>query len=89
MQLEFHRQTIEAKARFHRRFQIPQSRSTILRSAGANRPDLGSALNPWAAYRLHFALYNFCRAHHKLRVTPAMEAGITNKVGDIGEVLAA
>jgi hypothetical protein len=35
--------------------------------------------NLWAAYCLHFAWYNFCRIHMKLRVTPAMEAGIAAK----------
>src|ERR1700730_7284663 len=31
-----------------------------------------------AAVCLWFAFYNFCRIHQTLRVTPAMEAGITN-----------
>ena len=30
-----------------------------------------------AAIALHFAYYNFCRVHQTLRVTPAMEAGLT------------
>jgi hypothetical protein len=37
--------------------------------------------NKWenlqAALALHFAYYNFCRIHGKLRVTPAMESRIT------------
>lgn len=44
--------------------------------------------NLWAAYCLHFAYYNFCRIHKTLRVTPAMEAGITDHVWEIAEVLA-
>jgi IS1 family transposase len=36
---------------------------------------------------LHFMYYNFCRVHQTLRVTPAMEAGITDHVWDIEEVL--
>ena len=36
--------------------------------------------NLWAAYCLWFAFYNFCRIHQTLRVTPAMEAGITDHV---------
>ena len=32
------------------------------------------------AVALHFMYYNFCRIHQTLRVTPAMEAGITNHV---------
>ena len=31
-----------------------------------------------AACALHFAHYNFCRIHQTLRVTPAMEAGLTD-----------
>jgi transposase-like protein/IS1 family transposase len=44
--------------------------------------------NLWAAYCLHFTWYNFCRVHMKLRVTPAMEAGITNRVWELAELLA-
>ena len=33
-----------------------------------------------AALALHFAHYNFLRVHRTLRVTPAMEAGITGHV---------
>lgn len=32
-----------------------------------------------AALALHFAYYNFCRVHRSLRVTPAMESGITDQ----------
>jgi len=44
--------------------------------------------NLWAAYCLHFAYYNFCRLHRSLRVTPAMEAGITHRVWSIADLLA-
>ncbi len=40
-----------------------------------------------AALALHFAYYNFCRIHKTLRCTPAMEAGITNHVWEIKELL--
>ncbi len=43
--------------------------------------------NLWAALCLHFAWYNFVRVHRSLRVTPAMEAGITDHVWDIAELL--
>jgi hypothetical protein len=36
--------------------------------------------NLQAAYSLWFAFYNFCRAHKTLRITPAMEACITDHV---------
>ena len=45
--------------------------------------------NLWAAYCLWFAFYNFCRVHKALRVTPAMEAGITTRVWELREVMAA
>lgn len=44
--------------------------------------------NLWAAYCLHFAYYNFCRVHKSLRVTPAMESGLTDHVWSIEELLA-
>src|ERR1035438_1845004 len=43
--------------------------------------------NLWAAYCLHFAYYNFCRVHQTLRVTPAMEAGITARVWNLQDLL--
>ncbi|MGO9272839.1 MAG: IS1 family transposase [Terriglobia bacterium] len=45
--------------------------------------------NHKAALALHFAFYNFCRIHSTLRVTPAMEAGITDHVWTIREMLGA
>ncbi len=44
--------------------------------------------NPWAALCLWFGYYNFCRLHRSIRVTPAMEAGITDHVWDLSELLA-
>ena len=35
------------------------------------------------AVAIHFKYYNFCRIHQSLRVTPAMEAGITDHVWSI------
>jgi hypothetical protein len=42
-----------------------------------------------AACALHFAYYDFCRVHQTLRVTPAMEAGLTDHVWELKELLAA
>jgi len=39
------------------------------------------------AVALHFIYYNFCRIHQSLRVTPAMEAGITDHVWEIEEII--
>jgi IS1 family transposase len=41
-----------------------------------------------AAVAVYFAYYNFCRVHSSLRVTPAMEAGLTDHVWAISELLA-
>jgi hypothetical protein len=43
--------------------------------------------NLFYALALHFMYYNFCRIHQTLRVTPAMEAKVTDHVWDIGELL--
>ena len=45
--------------------------------------------NHWAALCLHFAYYNFVRVHRTLRVTPAMEAKITDHIWDIADLLTA
>jgi len=45
--------------------------------------------NHRAAVALHFAWYNFCQIHGSLKVTPAMEAGITDHVWSVSELLAA
>ena len=36
---------------------------------------------------LYFVHYNFCRVHQTLRVTPAMQAGITDHVWSVAELL--
>jgi hypothetical protein len=40
------------------------------------------------AVALHFMHYNFCRVHQTLRVTPAMEAGLTDHVWELEEIVA-
>jgi hypothetical protein len=35
---------------------------------------------------LYYMHYNFCRVHQTLRVTPAMEAGVTDHVWSIAEI---
>jgi len=37
---------------------------------------------------LHYMFYNFCRIHQTLKVTPAMEAGLTDHVWEIEELCA-
>src|SRR2546423_12649475 len=39
------------------------------------------------AVALHFMNYNFCRIHQSLRVTPAMESGVSDHVWSLEEVI--
>ena len=39
------------------------------------------------AVALHFMKYNFCRIHQTLRATPAMEAGVTDRVWDMSDIV--
>jgi transposase-like protein/IS1 family transposase len=43
--------------------------------------------NHYAALALYFAYYNFVRIHSSIRVTPAMEAGLTDHVWTLKELL--
>src|ERR1700688_401403 len=36
---------------------------------------------------LYFVYYNFCRVHQTLRVTPAMEAGVTDHLWDVKDLV--
>jgi hypothetical protein len=45
--------------------------------------------NHAAAFALFLMHYNFCRVHQTLRVTPAMEAGLTNHIWSVKEMLEA
>jgi len=44
--------------------------------------------NHAAAISLYFAYYNFCRVHQTLRITPAMEAKLTDHVWSVEELVA-
>jgi len=39
------------------------------------------------AVALHFAHYNFVRIHKTLRVTPSMEAGVSDRLWNIRELM--
>jgi IS1 family transposase len=41
-----------------------------------------------AALALHFAFYNFCRIHRTIKTTPAVAAGIVDRVWTISELMA-
>jgi hypothetical protein len=40
-----------------------------------------------AAVSLHVAYYNFCRRHGSLRITPAMAAGVTDRLWSLADLL--
>lgn len=40
------------------------------------------------AVALHVMYYNFVRIHSKLRITPAMAAGVSDRLWDIGDIVA-
>jgi IS1 family transposase len=44
--------------------------------------------NHAAAIALHYMVYNYCRIHKTLRVTPAMAAGVTDKLWSIEDIAA-
>jgi len=44
--------------------------------------------NHIAAVSLYFMYYNFCRVHQTLRVTPAMESGLSDHVWSVDELIA-
>jgi hypothetical protein len=44
--------------------------------------------NHIAALSLYFMYYNFCRIHQTLRVTLAMEAGLSDHVWEVEEIVA-
>ena len=43
--------------------------------------------NHIAAISLHFMYYNFVRIHQTLRFTPAMAAGVTDRVWEIADIV--
>ena len=43
--------------------------------------------NHGAAVALYAAHYNLCRVHETLRVTPAMQLGVTDHIWSIGELV--
>jgi hypothetical protein len=43
--------------------------------------------NQEAAVAFYATHYNFCRVHETLRVTPAMQLGVTDHIWSIGELV--
>jgi hypothetical protein len=44
--------------------------------------------NHEAAIALHYMYYNFVRIHQTLRVTPAISAGVSNRLWTIADIVA-
>lgn len=61
-------------------------RMSVRRYARATNAFARKIDNTRAALALHFVYYNFARIHSAHRVTPAMEAGISDHVWDIDEI---
>jgi IS1 family transposase len=61
---------------------MQQRRFTRLTNAFSKKLD-----NHVAAVALYVAHYNFCRVHETLRVTPAMQVGVTDHIWTIGELV--
>jgi IS1 family transposase len=61
---------------------MQQRRFTRLTNAFSKKLD-----NHVAAVALYAAHYNFCRVHETLRVTPAMQVGVTDHIWTIGELV--
>jgi hypothetical protein len=62
-------------------FRMQQRRFTRLTNAFSKKLE-----NHEAAVALYVAHYNFCRVHETLRVTPAMQLGVTDHIWSIGEL---
>jgi len=57
-------------------------RSTRLTNGFSKKLD-----NHGHAIAVYFMYYNFCRVHQTLRLTPAIEAGLTDHVWEIDELV--
>jgi hypothetical protein len=44
--------------------------------------------NHMHALSIYFMHYNFVRIHQNLRVTPAMQAGVTDRLWDLSDIVA-
>jgi len=64
------------------KMRMSMRRFTRLTNAFSKKVD-----NLEAAVALYFMYYNFCRIHKSLRVTPAMETGITDHVWSLEEII--
>lgn len=69
--------------------QVLKMRTQLRRFTRLTNTSLEEGGQSLLAIALHYMHYNFFRIHQALRVTPAMEAGISNHVWSIKEVVEA
>jgi len=62
---------------------MPMRRFTRLTNAFSKKVE-----NHAYAVALHFMYYNFVRIHQTLRVTPAMAAGVTDRLWEVADIVA-
>jgi hypothetical protein len=65
-----------------------QSQSRLRRFTRLTNAFSKKVENHGHAVTLYFMFYNFCRIHQTLRVTPAMEAKLTDHVWSVEELVA-
>ena len=76
------------EARFHFVDRAPESHDADVHAPVYLTNGFSKTLeNHPAAVALHYIHYNFVRIHRTLRVTPAMESGLTNRVWSIEDVI--
>ena len=66
-----------------------RARSVDTALTGSSDQGLTDTQNLAAAVALHVTHYNFCRVHSSLRFTPAMAAGVADRVWGLDELLMA
>ena len=76
-----------SRAAFRAFWVVAQMRMSIRRFTRLTNAFSKKVENHAAAVALWFMYYNFCRIHQTLRVTPAMEAGISNHVWSVEELV--
>jgi hypothetical protein len=62
---------------------VSMRRFTLLTNAFSKKIE-----NYEAAIALHFTHCNFCRVHRTRRIAPAMQAGMTNHIWNLEELVA-
>ncbi|MFL5269155.1 MAG: IS1 family transposase, partial [Stellaceae bacterium] len=67
--------------------QNPTMRMSVRRFTRLTNAFSKKVENLQAAVALHFAHYNFVRVHRSLRVTPAIEAGVSDRLWSLDELV--